>query len=107
MTTPVLEWRIADAAQKLLQDCLALGQTLPEGDDLTADNTRKWAYATSVGALVVTDLKGKDGDEVIMRAEGIVTGAVAIMHEELVTPEQRKAFGMWLVTQGLALAKAP
>lgn len=102
--TPVLEWRCADAAKKLLKASDDLGLSLPDGDDLNADNRRKWIYGSAAGALIATDLKAMDHQEMILRMQGVTLGVLSSASElEL---DERKAFGSWLLSHSLALMKS-
>lgn len=100
---PVLEWRAADAAQKLLKACEDLGLTLPEGDDLDVDSRRKWKFATAVGAVVTTDLDPDDPAELTLRSKGAATGAIAMA--EFMTPADKKDFATFLFKSALEMLK--
>lgn len=74
---PVLEWRILDASQKLLAATTGLCQALPDGDDLSLDDTQRWIRSTAAGALIGADLDPNDHDEVCKRALAVMLGALA------------------------------
>lgn len=97
MTTPVLEWRCADAAKKLMEATSALGMSMAEGDDLDADQTKIWNIATAAGALVTTDRKPGDTQETIIRMRGLVLGSIAAAQD--LSPDDMQKFGVWLSIQ--------
>lgn len=94
MTSPVLEWRCAIAAKQLMEATNALGISMPEGDDLSADQTRIWNIATAAGALITSDRQPGDNKEALLRMRGVVLGAIASADD--LSPEDLRQFGTWL-----------
>lgn len=100
---PVLEWRAADAAQKLIKAADDLALSMPDGDDLDATGRKIWIYSTAGGALCTTNIDPNDEAEMLLRAKGMIYAAFAV--GDGLSLEGRKALAGFLLQQGIALNK--
>lgn len=101
---PVLEWRAADAAQKLIKAADDLALSMPDGDNLDANGRKIWIYSTAAGALCTTNIDPNDEAEMLLRAKGMIYAAFAV--GDGLSLEGQKALAVFMLQQGVSLNKS-